>query len=77
MRALIEFLVTRSVGWRVPRRRHAPGRPTPRRAPGASRLERRIFDWDLDLAVVFRGLAWELGFRPRLQPIPVRIRRRR
>ncbi len=40
-----------------------------------ARTSRRIFDWDL--GTVLRGLVWELGVRPRLQPIPVRIRRRR
>jgi AcrR family transcriptional regulator len=41
------------------------------------RLERRMIDRDFDLSVVFRGLLEDLGFAPRLQPIPVRIRRRR
>jgi|ERR1019366_801998 AcrR family transcriptional regulator len=75
MRALIEFLG--SIG------RMAAAAPSTRaphghaRARGVSALDRRVVNWDLDLAVLFRGLVWELGFRPRLQPIPIRIRRRR
>jgi AcrR family transcriptional regulator len=39
------------------------------------RLERRFIDWELDLAVVIRGVLEGLVFAPRLQPIPVRTRR--
>lgn len=76
MRALIEFL--NSIGRMAaaaPATRARHGHAKAR--PGASGLDRRIFDWDLDLGAALRGLVLELGFRPRLQPIPAPIRRRR
>ncbi|HEY3949917.1 helix-turn-helix domain-containing protein, partial [Phenylobacterium sp.] len=74
MRALIEFLngFGRVAGASAPRIPHGHAR-----ARGASGLERRVLDWDLDLAAVLQGVVWDLGMRPQLQPIPVRIRRRR
>jgi AcrR family transcriptional regulator len=76
MRALIEFLNTIGrMASPAPATRARHGHVKAR--PGGSGLDRRLFDWDLDLGTVLRALVWELGFRPRLQPIPVRIRRRR
>jgi hypothetical protein len=40
-------------------------------------LARARAAWDAIVGTVLQTLLWELGFRPRLQPIPVRIRRRR
>jgi AcrR family transcriptional regulator len=76
MRALIAFLdsIGRAAGVATAaggRQRHAKTRFS------GSRLDRRIVDWDLDLAMVFHVIVRELSFGPRLQPIPVRIRRRR
>ena len=76
MRALIAFLG--SIG-----RMAGPASPTPARRDHARtqqrdpRLERRIVDWSLDMALVLRSLMEDLAFAPRPQPIPVRIRRRR
>ncbi len=76
MRALVEFLnAIGRMAATAPATRARHGHARVR--PGASGLDRRLFDWDADLGTVLRGLVWELGFRPRLQPIPVRIRRRR
>ena len=76
MRALIAFLdsIGRMAG-ATPAGRARQGQAKARL--GASGLDRRIVDWDLDLAVIFRIIVRELPFGPRLQPIPARIRRRR
>ena len=76
MRALIDFLD--SIG-----RMASPAQATPTRRGHARtqqsdpRLERRIVDWNLDLALVVRSLLEDVAFAPRPQPITVRIRRRR
>jgi AcrR family transcriptional regulator len=76
MRALIAFLD--SIG-----RMASPAPATPTRRGHArtqqrdARLERRIVDWNLDVAPVLRSLLEDLAFAPHPQPIPVRIRRRR
>jgi AcrR family transcriptional regulator len=76
MQALIAFLD--SIGRMAEAAPTAAGRQRHARTRfGGSRLDRRIFDWDLDLAMVFHVMVRELSFEPRLQPIPARIRRRR
>jgi AcrR family transcriptional regulator len=76
MRALIALL--ESIG-RMAGLATAAGVPRGhvRRRLEGPRLERRFIDWDLNLAVVFRGALEDLALASRLQPIPVRIRRRR
>jgi AcrR family transcriptional regulator len=77
MRAMIAFLgsIGRVAGAAPARRQGQAHAKTP--AGPSSSLDRSLFDWDIDLITVFRGLVWEVAVRPRLQPIPVRIRRRR
>jgi AcrR family transcriptional regulator len=78
MRALIALL--ESIG-RMAGPATAAGAPRghARRRLEDLRLERRVIDWDLDLAVVFRSVLEHLALapRPRLQPIPARPGRRR
>jgi AcrR family transcriptional regulator len=71
MRALIAFVerVGRMADPAPARQGHAKTRLAPRRA--------RRSALDVDLAVVLRDLVADLAFTPRLQPIPVRVRRRR
>jgi AcrR family transcriptional regulator len=76
MRALIEFLNTIGrMASPAPATRARHGHAKAR--PGGSGLDRRLFDWAADLGPGLQALMRELGLRPRLQPIPVRIRRRR
>ena len=70
MRALIAFVKRVGIAGAAPALQgHAKTRLAPRRA--------RRSALDVDLAVVVRDLVADLGFTPRPQPIPVRIRRRR
>ena len=71
MRALIAFVesIGRMASPAPASQGHAKTQLTPRRA--------RRPALDVDLAVVVRDLVADLVFTPHLQPIPVRIRRRR
>ncbi|HEX4197282.1 MAG TPA: helix-turn-helix domain-containing protein [Caulobacteraceae bacterium] len=72
LRALIAFVdsIGRMARSTPARQAHAKARPA-----GSKRARRPALD--VDLAVLVRDLVAELALTPRLQPIPVRVRRRR